>query len=224
LAPRFLTVEPGNGTVLVGTVIFSGTVEVDPVGPVRLVELRVGEGDWVQALGTVAWSVAVNTTPYGNGPVTVTFRASDTRSATETTRSYTVDNPFVNARPAVTIATPRPAAVIETATEIAGTVDDANGGTLTVEWRHSGGAWMAATVTGSTWSAPLDPTDWPTGPVLIEVRAFDGTDYSDSAFVTVNIERATGGSGGSDLTLAFALVAVGAVGALAVLFWRRGRA
>lgn len=221
--PRFVAVDPANGTVLTGTVVLSGNLEVDPVGPVRLVEVRLGDGDWLQALGTVAWSIAVDTTDYPNGPINVTFRASDALSVTEVTRSYTVDNPFVNSAPTLVIATPHPGAVIEGPSEIAGTVDDADGGTLTVEYRIAGGAWKSATVTGSTWSATIDPAGFADGPLTIEVRAFDGTDYSQTSVLTVAVENPAGPGGGSDAMLALAVVAVGAVGALAFLFWRRSR-
>jgi hypothetical protein len=222
--PRFLTIEPAVGEVLSGTAVFGGTLAVDPVGPDRFVEVRIEGGEWALANGTVRWTIALDTTGLANGPINVTFRASDGANLTAVLRAYAVDNPFINSKPTVSVVTPAPGTIIQSAIEMAGSVDDPDGGNLTVEFRIGTGEWRAANVTGNTWSAPLDLSKSPDGPATIEVRASDGLDVSATVRVTVIVDNAPPpGSGFSDTMLAIVIVAVGAVGAVALVVWRRGR-
>jgi hypothetical protein len=224
LPPRFLTVNPAEGEVLTGTVVFSGTLAPDPAGPDLFVEARIEGGEWARANGTSQWSIALDTSGLGNGPINVTFRASDGITNTTAVRAFTVDNPFVNTPPTVSIVTPQPGAIVSSPFEMAGSVEDADGGTLTVEYRIGSGEWRTANVTGNTWSAPVDLTHAADGPATIEVRASDGLDVSSTVRLTLIVDNAPPpGSGFGDLLLALVIVAVGAVGAVALVVWRRGR-
>ncbi len=224
LPPKFLSIDPPEGTVLSGLVVLSGTVEVDAVNPVDYVEFRVGSGEWVRALGTVEWTKALDTTLTPNGEAVITFRASDGSNITETTRRYVIDNPFVNTPPTLDVLTPHSGALIQTAVDMAGSLSDPEDSNLTVDYRVGGGPWHAATVTPGAWSASLDPAPFPNGPVLIEVRAFDGVSYSQSAFVTVIVDNPTPVAGGlSGVLLLAAVLVLAGLGAAALVWWRKAR-
>ncbi|HKZ59015.1 MAG TPA: Ig-like domain-containing protein [Candidatus Thermoplasmatota archaeon] len=218
LPPRFLSIFPGNGTVLSGLAVLNGTMEADLVGPVRFVEFRVEGGEWLRALNTVAWTGVLDTALYTNGPVNITFRASDGASVTEAVRTYLIDNPFVNAPPALDILTPRPGAVLRGSVTVAGSVDDPDGANTSVEFRLAGGAWQNATVSASgSWSASFETAPFANGPLVFEARAFDGLNYSALAVLTVNVDNPQGGGG-----FLPGLEAAAAIAALGAVAWGRG--
>lgn len=221
LEPRFVDISPADGTTLASVVVFNGSVADDPAGPVVLVEVQFGPGTaWVAAQGTAAWSATFDTRTVPNGPLVVSFRAHDSEYTVVVSRTYAVDNPFVNAPPAVEILSPRAGTTVAAMMTLAGTVDDPDADTVTVEWRVADGEWTAATVTGPTWSATVDVSGLEDGPATFEVRASDGTNTSEVAILTVIVDNPPPPGGflpGAGPALALAALA----GAAAALGGRR---
>jgi hypothetical protein len=162
--------------------------------------------------------LALDTTRLANGALEVTVRAVDQQYVTQITLHYQVDNPFVNERPTVTVLTPRPAASVRGLVTLAGSAGDSDGTVASVEFRVAGGPWAAASLDGTSWSATLDTAGLPNGPLLIEVRSFDGQNYSEVPAVTVIVDNAPPSGGflpgleGSVAIAAMAALATCAVG------------
>ncbi len=226
LPPKFLSINPPNGTVLVGTVVFNGTVEADPQGPVRFIRFSINGGNLETAAGSSSsWSATVDTTLLPNGTIIVTFQAIDNAHATFETRSYIVANPFVDVVPTVDFLTPSSGSYLRGTVTLAGSVSDPDTPVATVEYRIGQGPWTAATIQGTTWTATLDTAGLPDGPVIIELRAFDGYNYSSSSFVTVNVDNGVVAEAGLPLeTLALAVLALAAVAGIAFVLLKRRRA
>jgi len=190
LEPAFEAVLPADGAVLTGLVAFNGTMVDDPAGPVVLVEVQFGQGAaWVPAQGTASWTVDFDTRTVANGAIVISFRAHDAEHTVVLSRAYTVDNPFVNTPPAVSVLTPRAGTTVATLMTLAGTVDDPDGDALTVEWRIANGTWAAVPVTGSTWSVTVDLSGLPNGPTTFEVRGSDGNVTGEAVQLTVIVEN-----------------------------------
>ncbi len=217
LEPVFADIEPADGATLVGRVVFNGTMVDDPAGPVTMVEVQFGQGTaWIPAQGTATWSASLDTAALPNGAIVISFRARDSEYTVTVTRTYTIDNPFVNSPPTVVVLTPRPGTTVAALITLAGTVDDADGDAVTVEWRLSNGgngSWNAAQVTGPTWSATVDISGLPNGPATFEVRASDGTNTSETAVLTVIVDNPAAPGGflpGAGAALAAVALAVAA--------------
>ena len=228
LPPRFASVSPANGTVLSGTATLNGSVEADAAGPVQYVDISIEGGPRLRALwsspANLTWSLAVNTQDYGDRPIEVTFFAFDGSLTTQTTRTYTISNPFVNTAPTLVVLSPRAGTTLRGLFTLAGTIDDPDAQNLSVEYRIVGGDWHEAIVTSSTWSAPIESAQLPNGPVTLEVRAFDQVTYSEVATLTVIVDNPadTGGFLPGPGAPAAALAIAGAA-VLLIARNRRGR-
>jgi hypothetical protein len=225
LPPKFVSINPPNGTVLTGTVVFNGSVELDPQGPVRFIRYSIDGGNLETASGFLSWSAVIDTTLLMNGTINVTFQAIDDAHATSETRTYIVANPFVNVVPTVDFLTPSSGSYLRGSVTLAGSVSDPDTPVATVEYRLGQGPWRAAAIQGTSWSATLDTSGLADGPVIIELRAFDGYNYSSSSFVTVNVDNGPAPEAGVSLeTLALAVLALAAVAGVAIVLLRRKRA
>jgi len=175
-------------------------------------QLRIEDGSWVRALGTTTWSIIIDTTPYPNGAVNVTFHAFDGEFDLLVVRRYVINNPVVDTPPTVDIVTPTPGATVRGDFTLGGTANDPEGNLTSVEYRESGGAWKRADLSGTSWTVTVRSGSHANGPFLIEVRAFDGQNYSEVAAVTVIADNPPSGGGFlPGLELASAVVALGAL-------------
>ncbi len=76
--PNVVIITPGNGTSVAGRLNFTGMAgDPDASDGVTLVEVALNGGAWMNALGTSAWSLEVDTASLQNGPNTFSARASD---------------------------------------------------------------------------------------------------------------------------------------------------
>jgi hypothetical protein len=133
-----------------------------------------------------------------------------------------VQNILINLKPSVTITGPSAAKPFSATVTVTGTASDPEGGLSRVEMSLNGGGWSP--VTGaSTWSYPLDTTALRNGKHTIQVRAFDGANFSDIAELnfTVSNVKAASGSGPNNMLLLAGIVVVIAVVAAAALLMRR---
>jgi len=198
-----------TGDTLGGTVTITGETS-DDTG-VDGVQVRVDGGEWVDV--TVDedgnWSHDMDTTGLSHGDHTLEVRVSDgIQWSDPTSVGFEVDQ-----RPVVTIMSPEDGEKYKEDFDFTGgaTDDDA---VVRVEVRLDGGDWTTAE--GITnWSIALKLKDLKKGEHTGEVRAYDGTQYSDVVSITFEIEKEDDeGPGFGALMAAVALL--GAVLAMAV--------
>jgi hypothetical protein len=94
-----------------------------------------------------------------------------------------------NIRPKVSPQSPSEGQKVKGTIEITGTATKGTLDITKVQLRVDSGDWMDATGTAS-WRLGLDTTKLKNGKHTIEVRAFDGTDYSDMVNGTLTVDNA----------------------------------
>jgi parallel beta-helix repeat protein len=240
--PPTVTVDiPADGATVSRTVLIAGTgTDTDAGGVVQKVEIRFDGGAWQQtamfceggagcAAGSVTWNYSWDSTTVANGEHAVQARCYDGMAySPSVTVTVTVEN---NEQPAVATTSPQNGSTVSGSVTVQGTAEDPDGNeTLqAVQVRVDGGEWTAATGT-TNWSFALDTTPLANGDHLIELRAFDGTAYSDIASITVTVANEGGDGddeddGGDDdsLMLITAILVVVVVAAVVVLLMYRRR-
>ena len=91
--PTCTIVSPAPGETLSITYTITGTAS-DPDGTVQMVEIRIDDGVWTQAIGDVSWSYEWNTTNVSNGEHKIYARSYDGENySTEVNVTLIVDNP-----------------------------------------------------------------------------------------------------------------------------------
>jgi hypothetical protein len=86
--PMISVLSPTNGAIVSGLLTISG-IATDNIA-VQKVEVRLGTNAWVQANGTTAWNLSLNTSNFLNGSNVISARATDTAVNLSTTNSATV--------------------------------------------------------------------------------------------------------------------------------------
>jgi glycosidase len=87
--PPTLTIQsPTNNAWLSGPLVISGTA-TDNVA-LQKVELRLDNGPWLAATGTLSWSYSLNSSNFLNGPHVISARATDTANNTSITNTVSV--------------------------------------------------------------------------------------------------------------------------------------
>lgn len=198
----------------------------DPDGNDTLaaVEFSVDKGDWKAVTGTSNWSLDWNSSKLANGKHKISFRAFDGELySQEVTLSVKVNNVIMNLRPLVAITGPPATKAFFGIVTVTGTASDPEGKLARVEMSINGGGWSPLTGAAS-WSYLLDTTSLRNGRHSIQVRAFDGTDYSDAAWLNFTVSNAapSTSTGPSPLMLAGIGVIILVVVA-AILLTRRRR-
>jgi len=225
-APSVAVAFPVDNAELSGTVSLHGTAS-DPDGneTVTVVELSIDKGTWQEADGQAAWSFEWNTSNVANGKHKIAFRAFDGElRSPEVTVSFRVNNVIINRRPTVAISGPSAARPFSGTVTITGTASDPEGNLTRVDMSLNGGGWSMVTGTGS-WSYVLDTTELRNGKHSIQVRAFDGLNYSDAAQLDFSVSNAgaSTGSKASNMMLYGIIAAVVVVALLAAVLVMRKR-
>lgn len=197
------TVTVNNGSNLVPSVeinshsmdsVVSGTVEIegtsqDNDGNVELVEIKIDNGNWQTASGTLSWSYFWDTTSFSNGEHEIHVRAKDNSQEYSQIESITlIVNNGGNIPPIATIISPSGGTVSGSVT-IRGSASDLDGdNTLSFVEIKIEDDWES--VNGITeWSYDWDTTDLDDGTYTIFARAYDGIEYSLEKSVEVSVDN-----------------------------------
>ncbi len=136
----------------------------------------------VGAVGTfLDAGLAVGTTYY--------YRISAVNAVGEGPRSLETSATVPNQPPACAITAPGPGTTVSGTYSIAGTSSDPDGTVLRVEVSIDNGSWGLAGQT-NPWRYDWPTQAFPDGAHTIRARAYDGTDYSAVASVTVTVRNA----------------------------------
>ncbi len=164
----------------------------DSDGAVQKVEVRIDDGSWQLVDGTNSWSYTWDTRGVSDGIYTIEARSYDGEDySTIASVTVTVSN---NHPPTVVITSPQDGATVAESMLIRGNASDIdNNSTITkVEVKIDNGNWTEADGTVN-WAYNLEPNTMGDGDHTIQVRAYDGTDYSDTESITITVETGEGG-------------------------------
>jgi len=223
--PAVAVLSPADNSRVSGVVWLNGTAsDIDGNDTLRSVEVKISRSGWEEAEGAGEWTYMWNTSKAANGKYKVLFRSYDgDLYSAESVLNLVVENVVVNLRPGVSITGP-PATWLSRTAVITGTASDPDGQIARVEVSLNGGGWQAAMGT-SAWSFTLDTTELRNGRHSLQVRAFDGKDYSEAATLNFTVANtvAPAPSGIDPLLLAGIGLAVAAAAVAAVVLLARRR-
>jgi len=174
--PTVAITSPNAGETVSGIILITGWAN-DTDGPVLLVQVRIDNGDWINATGTSSWEYPWDTTNASEGIHTIYARSFDGIDYSFVDiKSVTVDNiPVIppNNPPAVTIIPPEEEKLSGTIT-ITGTASDSDGSVQKVEIKIDGEGEEWISVKGiTTWTYSWDTTEVEDGEHVIYARAED---------------------------------------------------
>jgi hypothetical protein len=224
-APVLAVAFPVDNAELSGKVTMHGTVsDPDGNGTITIVEFSLDKGVWQEADGQTSWSLEWNSSKVANGKHKIAFRAFDGELySPEVAVSFKVNNIIINLRPAVAITGPSVDKALSGTVTVTGTASDPESNLSRVELSLNGGGWSP--VTGaSSWSYVLDTKTLRNGRHSIQVRAFDGVNFSDTAqldFSVNNAAASTSSSGPSNMLLIGVAAAILIAVVAAVVVMRR---
>jgi WD40 repeat protein len=207
---------PAEGAVLSGTVEFSG-VALDPEGASVSVSVQLDVSDWLPASGGRAWNFSLDTTTLANGRHAIRVKASDGQlDSPEIERNVTVHNPLWGWT--VSIGIPLDGAKVSGRLDIEGAASRIGSSVTQVELRIDGGDWVVVGGT-SSWTFMLDTTKLRNGMHRVTVRAYDGTDYSGEAGISLKVDNhpAAAASSPPYLLLLLAMIVIALVVAVAAM-------
>jgi len=188
--PEITIDYPEDGAEVIGTITISGSAS-DKNGneTIEKVEISIDERSWEIVEGTTSWSYEWDTTEVSNGEHTLRFRAYDGENHSDDV-DLTLNIQNENSIPEVFIDYPGSGTEVEGSITLSGTTSDEDGDETieTVELSIDGEEWEAATGT-TTWSYEWDTTLFEDGSYSVEVRAFDGKDYSDVQELTLTVKN-----------------------------------
>ncbi len=232
--PLVSIVDPKDGDLVRGVVLIHGKSSSE-FAKVVLVQLLIGDGDWIGATDTspdaswTTWARAWDTTRRDDGCVDISARAWDGSTFSDVdTIAACVDNR--NDTPAVAFENIGNGDMVSGLHLLHGYAGAAPGVQL-VELEFDDGPWLRASDTGrthawSTWAFEWDTTTVPNGEHTVCARALDGTMYSEPACVTVNVQNFAGSAdvlkasframGGPAWLVLLNLLSAGSVPALAI--------
>ncbi|MCK5290844.1 MAG: hypothetical protein KAR39_02375 [Thermoplasmata archaeon] len=177
------------GQTLTGVVLVSGSAD-DPDGNSQLVivEVRIDGGSWETASGTTSWSFSLNTTNLSEDTHTIFARSYDgTEYSSIASVTVVVDR---NEPPSISAISISPGQELSGEVNITGDASDEDGNDeiIRVEVRIDGGNWLNATGT-SRWSFLLNTFDLENGNHTLQLRAYDGTDYSTTLEIPFTVDN-----------------------------------
>jgi len=156
---------------------------------IETVEISIDGSSWEVLSSTTSWSYDWNTIEFTNGEHTLRFRAYDGEDFSDIVElNLNVQN--ANSIPEIFIDYPEDGKEVSGMISITGTALDEDGdeNIETVELSIDGGGWQVASGTAS-WNYNWDTATVDDGSYSIEVRAFDGIDYSDIQEITLAVKN-----------------------------------
>ena len=207
-SPTVIITSPKQGEYVSGFVTVKGYT-VDSGGSVEYVEIKIDDGAWTKAscpyLTTkpAIWGHNWSTADVEDGNHTIRVRSYDGEyysGVVSTTVRVSNNHP-----PSVSIISPKDGATVNGTVVINGTASDEDGGEQAlndtfnnrVEVRIDDGNWMTATedwmhvsnTTVMAWTYTWNTTQLEDGDYTVDVRAYDGIDYSDIESITVTVDN-----------------------------------
>jgi len=209
--PMVTITFPSADATVSSVIIIQGTAS-DNDGTVQKVEIRIDSGLWIAVTGTTSWSYSWDTTDVENGNHTLQARSFDSEDRSGIV-SVTV-NVFNNRKPTVTISSPLNGTEVNGTVNIQGTSSDEDGNDTiqktevkieTVDWTAVNGT--------TSWNYSWNTTNVDNGEYSIQVRSYDGHEYSSIDSLTVNVRNKEGDDGGGipGFELALLVIAIGAI-------------
>jgi len=211
--------SPVDGSTVSGTVTISGTAS-DSDGTVESVKVQIDAGTWHMATGTTSWTYNWDTTSVSDGNHTISaWVLDDDDCSTFVSITVTVNNTPANQPPTVTITAPTDGTRLKGRFTIRGTASDPDGDDtlVRVELKIGQDSWIVVNGTTS-WTYTWDTAMVDNGDYDIQVRAYDGHDYSDIASITVTVDNEKDKDGGIP---GFQFILLLAAAFIALLVWRR---
>ncbi len=208
--------SPQNGSTVSGTITIQGkATDEDGNETLQKVEIRVDGGEWKVADGTTLWSYSWDTTKVANGLHEIEVRSYDGTDYSDIAKVIVNVQNVANNPPSVQITAPANGSTVKGSIIIKGKASDIDGNeTLQkVEIRIDGQEWKEAKGT-TNWAYTLDTTKLSNGEHTIEVRAYDGIEYSNIISIKIDVqnEKAKGIPwmliGGMAIIIAIVIIAV----------------
>lgn len=223
IKPTVNITSHANHSEVSGTVTIMG-ITADADSTIEKVEISIDDGYWEPTTGTTSWSYQWNTTTLENGEYSLKFRAFDGEDFSEIVEiTLNVQKPLPgNQKPTVSITNPKRGEKVSGTITISGSASDPDGTVEKVEVSINGGEWQI--VTGITnWNYTWDTTKEENGEYTIQVRAFDGKNYSEEKEITVKVENKEDGGAGGFIPGFGAVAVVGAIGVVLTLTFKKRR-
>ncbi len=179
--PEVAITSPATGGTVMADFQVDGTASDDDA--LDKVEVRIDDGAWMDVTGTDTWEYIVAIASQFSGSHTLEARSYDGEQYSDVASiAFTIDRP-----PVVTITTEELEKAFEKGFDVEGTASDDNA-VVNLEFRLDGGEWE--TVAGSqAWEYAIKVGDLEKGNHTVEVRAWDGVQYSDTLSYTFNVKE-----------------------------------
>ena len=210
LPPSIRIISPLEGSHVPVPVNLSGWTS-DDLGVVS-VFVRIDGGDWLTAMGTEDWYLALDPLILKSGEHVVEARSFDSISFSGiTSRTFQLDT-----RPSVEISIPGSGDILGRRVEVKGTVMDDFDNVSMVQVRIDGGEWIAVEYTGG-WGYEVVLAE---GEHFIEARCTDGLQLSDIERVEFLVEEKEVADNGVYLVLLLIII----LSSLVLIYsWQRHR-
>ena len=181
--PVTTIIEPAEDEVVSGTVTVQGTAADDIA--VEMVEIRIDDGDWIDAVGTGEWTFDLDTTGMEHGEHTLRVRSYDgTTYSDEKVITFIVDEPPELVE--ISLATGE---TLRGTVTLTGEVSD-DEEVEVVQVRIDDDDWEDVAVDEQgTWSHELVTTDLDHGAHTLDVRVSDGVWWSDTVSVAFEVDQ-----------------------------------
>lgn len=179
--PEVTITSPSTGGTVMADFQVDGTAIDDD--DVDKVEVRIDDGTWMEVTGTDTWEFIVAIAIQFSGAHTLEARSYDGEQYSDIESiTFIVDRP-----PVVTITTEEIEKAFKKGFDVEGTASDDNE-VVRLEFRTDSGDWE--NLTGSqVWSYAITVGELEVGEHTLEVRAWDGVQYSDVLSYTFDIKE-----------------------------------
>lgn len=179
--PRVVVENPEDGGHYHGDLAMNGTAWDDL--SVDAVQVNIDDGTWTDADGTASWEYLVDLGALESGEHTLSVRAMAGAQESDHQRlTFWVDRP-----PEIVITDPPADAELSGTVHVKGEAQD-DLSLLEIHLSIDGGEWFPADE-DAEWSYALDTTELSYGEHHVEAKAWDGHEWSDTAYVAFTVDN-----------------------------------
>ncbi len=193
--PEISIDDPSNNEEVSGTVTIEGEAsDEDGDETVEKVEIRIGDKAWMTVTGTMEWEYEWDTTGLDNGDYDIEARAFDGEEYSESDEiTVEVNNVLKNNIPEIELTSHEDGDEVSGVVWVKGNATDDDGDDTIdrVEVSVNGEEWENATGTDS-WTFTWDTNDLLNDVYELEIRAFDGIDYSEELTISLIVKNVAG--------------------------------